>query len=103
MATTTRTDLNAASAVTLAAALKIDLDRALAAYDHQFGGFRPELGLVGDGKVPTMFVRVRAIATKDNMVNAAGIKARQVCAAHTYMGKTIMVQCISGERYPRYF
>lgn len=97
------TDLTASTAPAFAAALKVQLDRALDPYDQQFGGFRPEISLVGDGKVPTLFVRVRPIATKDTMINAAGVKARQVCAKHTYEGKAIMVECVAGESRPRYF
>lgn len=97
------TDLSASTAPAFAAALKTQLDRALDGYDHQFGGFRTEISLVGDDKVPTLFVRVRPIATKDTMINAAGVKARQVCAKHTYEGKTIMVECVAGETHRRYF
>src|SRR5688572_28974787 len=92
-----RTDLNASTAPAVTAALKAKLDRALANYDHQFGGFRVEFSRVNDCKVPTLFVRVRAIATKDTMINAAGIIARKVAAAHTYEGKPFSLVCVVGE------
>ena len=98
----TNTDLNASTAATLAAFLKTQLDRALADFDRQFGGFRVSMDTM-DGGGATMFVRVRAIATKDTMINAAGIMARRVCAQHTYNGKPFYVQCIAGESHPRYF
>jgi hypothetical protein len=102
-ATAAQTDLNADSSITLAEAVKAKLDTVLRSADLALGGFSVSIDLMGDGKVPHMNVTVGAYATPDTLINAAGIMARRVCAAHTYEGRTIFPQCVAGKRYTRYF